>query len=478
MMADLLVQIGRYPSARRMVGKLGLPLSLPQSLRRSSGAWEARPFAARVAVAGGAPGGALARVVAKTLAGGGAETSVAALEPGPFREAAEAFGRPFTVVELESLSSGGPLDIAVFDASGIEQPTALRALYDFFHAVVPRLAPCARVAVLGRSPDAAASATAAGSRAALDGFVRSLAKEIGRRGATAQLVRVADGAEERLEAVLRFVLSSRAAFVTAQTLNVEARVMAPAEQTFVQPLERKVALVTGAARGIGAATARLLAREGARVVCLDRPADESAAGQLAREIGGSVLCVDIGAAEAPAAVERHLHDYHDGVDIVVHNAGIVRDRTLARMTPEMWDETLCVNLAAAPRIDDALIQHGILRDGGRIVCLASVVGIAGNAGQTNYAAAKAGLIGYVRRRADELASRGISVNAVAPGLIETPMSARMPRVVREAARRLSALGQGGLPSDVAEAVGFLATPAAAGITGSVLRVCGGALLGA
>src|SRR5207253_6191995 len=120
----------------------------------------------------------------------------------------------------------------------------------------------------------------------------------------------------------------------------------------------------------------------------------------------------------------------------------------------------------------------LLRDGGRVVCLVSVAGIAGNHGQTNYAASKAGLAAYVRRRAGELAARRITVNAVAPGLIETRMSAAMPALVREAARRLSALGQGGLPTDVAEVVTFLSTPGAAGLSGAVLRVCGGALIGA
>src|SRR5262249_184053 len=115
---------------------------------------------------------------------------------------------------------------------------------------------------------------------------------------------------------------------------------------------------------------------------------------------------------------------------------------------------------------------------GRVVALASVSGIAGNVGQTNYAASKAGLAGYVRRRAEDLAPRGITVNAVAPGFIETRLTAAMPFVVREAARRLSALGQGGLPEDAAEVVTFLATPGAAGVTGAVLRVCGGALPGA
>jgi len=132
---------------------------------------------------------------------------------------------------------------------------------------------------------------------------------------------------------------------------------------------------------------------------------------------------------------------------------------------------------AADRITAAL-REGCLRDSGRIVCLSSVAGIAGNVGQTNYAAAKAGVIGLVQHLAGELAGRGITVNAVAPGFIETRMTAAIPFMVRETARRLSALGQGGRPEDVANAITFLATPGAAGITGSVLRVCGGALIGA
>jgi 3-oxoacyl-[acyl-carrier protein] reductase len=258
---------------------------------------------------------------------------------------------------------------------------------------------------------------------------------------------------------------------------IHGRLPAPLDSAMVRPLKGKVALVTGAARGIGAATARMLAREGARVICVDRPSEENALGQLARELGGSVLGLDIAAEDAPAAAVRHVREYHGGVDVVVHNAGITRDKTIARMTPAMWDDTLAVNLAA-PRVDRALLDAGQLRDGGRIVCLASVVGIAGNAGQTNYAASKAGLIAYVRRLAMDVAGRGITVNAVAPGFIETAMTAALPPLVREGGRRLSALGQGGLPSDIAEAITFLASPGAAGITGSVLRVCGGALLGA
>jgi 3-oxoacyl-[acyl-carrier protein] reductase len=148
------------------------------------------------------------------------------------------------------------------------------------------------------------------------------------------------------------------------------------------------------------------------------------------------------------------------------------------MTPEQWTGVIDVNLLAMARVDGALDAAGLLRDGGRVVALSSVSGIAGNLGQTNYAASKAGVIGYVRARAAALAARGITVNAVAPGFIETRLTAAMPALVREAGRRLSALGQGGLPADVAEVITFLATPGAAGVTGAVLRVCGGALVGA
>jgi 3-oxoacyl-[acyl-carrier protein] reductase len=167
---------------------------------------------------------------------------------------------------------------------------------------------------------------------------------------------------------------------------------------------------------------------------------------------------------------------HGGVDVLVHNAGVTRDRTLSRMSEREWDQVIDINLTAVIRIDTALTA--LMRAGGREICLASIAGIAGTVGQTNYACAKAGLIGYVRKRAALLAPRGITVNAVAPGLIETRLTAAMPVLVREAGRRLSALGQGGEPRDVAEAITFLASPGAAGINGSVLRVCGGAFLGA
>ncbi len=475
-MRDLLLEIGSRPAARRLVGRLGLPL--PRKLTRVRGAWEARPLADQNIVIGGVAGSQMAAVVARVVTAGGGYPVVASGDAEVFRELGGAYGRPATAVDLAALPAGFRADALVFDATGLDNPAALRLLFDFFHPLVPALATCGRAVVLGRVPADAQTVAMAAGQGALEGFVRSLAKELGRRGSTAELVLVGANAEARVAPVLRFLLSARAAFVTGQPITVDARVPAPPEPPLVRPLEGKVALVTGAARGIGKTIAERLAEEGAHVVCLDRPSDDVEIGRVAQAVGGSLLAVDVADEGAPATIAAHVRDQHGGLDVIVHNAGITRDKTLARMSPEMWDSTLAINLLAPMRIDAALLDGGLLRDAGRIVCLASVAGIAGNVGQTNYAASKAGIASYVRKRADELAPRGITVNAVAPGLIETRMTASMPALVREAGRRLSALGQGGLPIDVAEVVTFLATPGAAGLTGAVLRVCGGALIGA
>jgi 3-oxoacyl-[acyl-carrier protein] reductase len=166
------------------------------------------------------------------------------------------------------------------------------------------------------------------------------------------------------------------------------------------------------------------------------------------------------------------------VDIVIHNAGITRDKLLANMKPAQWDSVLGVNLQAQLAINSALLDGDTLRDGGRVVCLASTSGIAGNRGQTNYAASKAGVIGMVRSMAPAFAARQASINAVAPGFIDTEMTRSIPLLTREVARRLSSLQQAGLPVDVAETIAFLCQSGAAGVNGQVLRVCGQNLVGA
>jgi 3-oxoacyl-[acyl-carrier protein] reductase len=148
------------------------------------------------------------------------------------------------------------------------------------------------------------------------------------------------------------------------------------------------------------------------------------------------------------------------------------------MAPEAWAMAVDVNLGAVVRITDRVLSEDLLRPGGRVICLSSVSGIAGNRGQTNYSASKAGIVGFVEALAPQLAKRGVTVNAIAPGFIETRLTSAMPVAIREAARRMSALAQGGKPEDVGQAITFLATPGAVGLTGQTIRVCGGALVGA
>jgi 3-oxoacyl-[acyl-carrier protein] reductase len=367
------------------------------------------------------------------------------------------------------------LGALVLDASGITRSEELRTVYELLHAHIRQIGPSGRLLVLATPPSAAADAREAVAQRALEGFTRSAAKEL-RAGATAQLVCVAPGAEESIEATLRFLLSGRSAYVDGQVITV-GEPDAAAPEDWERPLAGKVALVTGAARGIGSAIAEVLARDGAGVICLDVPAMGADLAATANRVRGTTLQLDITAEHAPGALVEHVRERHGGVDVVVHNAGITRDKTLARMSEDQWDSVLAVNLISQERLTAALLEADLLRRGGRIVCVSSIGGIAGNRGQANYATSKAGVIGLVEALAPELAQRGRSINAVAPGFIETRMTAAMPMATREAGRRMNSLAQGGQPVDVAEAVGWLAWPGS-GVNGSVVRVCGQSLIGA
>jgi 3-oxoacyl-[acyl-carrier protein] reductase len=343
----------------------------------------------------------------------------------------------------------------IYDATRIASTRDLRGLYDFFHGTIRQLAPCGRLIVVGNGEGVA--------QRALEGFVRSAGKEL-RAGATAQLVYAAPDAD--LESTLRFLLSGRSAYVSGQVIRVGAAVRDTPDD-WERPLAGKVAAVTGASRGIGAAIAEVLARDGADVVCIDVPAQGEDLAATANRIGGSALQLDITSERAPAAIAER------GADVVVHNAGITRDKTLGRMSEDQWDSVLAVNLESIERINAALTDSV-----SRIVCVSSVSGIAGNRGQANYATSKAGVIGIVEAQAAGLAKRQCTINAVAPGFIETRMTAAMPLGTREAGRRMNSLAQGGLPVDVAETVAWFASPGSAGVNGNVVRVCGQSLIGA
>jgi len=360
----------------------------------------------------------------------------------------------------------------LYDATDAAAVSDLVPLREFFAGTLRRLAASGRVVVLGRPPDGTDPAVDA-TRQALDGIVRSLGKEL-RAGATANLVLVEGDASP--ESTLRFLLSGRSAYVDGQTIRVGPGV-APTEDP-ARPLDGKVALVTGAARGIGAAIAEVLARDGARVVVADLPMAGERLAEVANRIGGSTLQLDIAGPEAPATLLGHLGERHGGVDIVIHNAGITRDKLLANMKSEQWDSVLAVNLESQLRINTALLGSAVLHFGARVVCLASTSGIAGNRGQTNYAASKAGVIGMVRSYAPAFARRDATINAIAPGFIDTDMTHAMPFATREVARRLNSLQQAGLPVDVAETAAWLSSPSAGGVNGQVVRVCGQNLVGA
>ena len=372
---------------------------------------------------------------------------------------------------------GEKVKALVFDASGLTDSSQSDALYQFFHDAARSVLPCGRVIILGRPPEACATPRQATIQRALEGLSRSLAKEL-KKAIAVQLVYVAAGAEGQMESTLRFLLSPRSAYVSGQVIRIGAPVgHAATPADWSQSLKGKKVLVTGASRGIGASIAEVMAREGAHVICLDVPQAQAGLDEIAVRLGASALALDIGASDAPQKlVDAALAQ--GGWDVVVHNAGITRDKTIANMKPDFWHLVVNVNLSTQERINDALVESGALKKCGRIVCVSSISGIAGNLGQTNYALSKAGVVGMVQSTAPVFAKQGITINAVAPGFIETQMTAAVPFAIREAGRRMNSMSQGGLPVDVAEAIAWFASPASSGLTGNVVRVCGQSLIGA
>ncbi|ACC70883.1 3-oxoacyl-ACP reductase [Paraburkholderia phymatum] len=471
-MNDSYLNFVNSPLGARLARSLGLPK--PEVLRRYRA--DAPEFDGIVAVGAG-PSPQLLDAFADVVAHTGM-TSVAHSGAGLWVPLANRHGLMTGRFEPAERTGGSQARVRalVFDASGIDASAQLDSLYRFFHDALRSLDACGRIVVLGRPPESRATPLAWTAQRALEGVTRSLGKEA-RRGIAANLIYVAQGAEAGIEATLRFFLSPRSAYVSGQVVRIGTAPFTPAPDfDWTRPLAGQRAVVTGAARGIGAAIANVLAAHGAHVIGIDIPSAGDALDTTMRQIGGTALAFDIGAPDTPAQIAAALDEL--GVDVFVHNAGITKDKTIAKMSEAAWRDVIDINLSAQERIDDALLEAGTLRNGGRIVSVSSISGIAGNVGQTHYAASKAGVIGRVQSMAPFLAQRHITINAVAPGFIETQMTAKMPLALREAGRRMNSMSQGGQPADVAQTVAWLAHPGSAGVTGQLVRVCGQSLIGA
>jgi 3-oxoacyl-[acyl-carrier protein] reductase len=469
-MSDRYSQLVNTPIGKIVTKQIGLPS--PVKLDRYE---RGRPVISGPVLLGAAPGGRLAGAVAKVLAAIDAEVHTPLDER--VRTAAADASLDAKVFNPDAAPEDQTFKALVFDASGIETSEELREVWAFFHPTIRRVRRSGRVIVLGTTPGDCKRPRQATAQRALEGFVRSVGKEV-RRGATAQLIYVGAKAEPQIESTLRFVLSPKSAYVSGQVIRIGATALEADGIDWELPLAGKFALVTGASRGIGKSIAKVLARDGAHVIGLDVPALESELEATVGDLGGSTLVLDITDPDAPARIATYLLEAHGGVDVVVHNAGVTRDKTLGRMDAGRWDLVLGINLSAQERIDDELLSRDAIRQNGRIVCVSSMSGIAGNAGQTNYATSKAGVIGMVESMAVPVGKKGLTINAVAPGFIETQMTAAMPLATREAGRRMNSLAQGGLPVDVAETIAWFASPASGGVNGNVVRVCGQSLIGA
>lgn len=336
-----------------------------------------------------------------------------------------------------------------------------------------------RIVVLSRAQDPSLDAALNATRAGVEGLVRSMGHEV-RGGSTANGILVHDGVSATAPSVLaslHFFLSGRSAFVDGQFLRVTSE-KGSLPEDWDAPLAGKVAAVTGAARGIGAAIARVMRDNGAEIIAIDVPAAGEALATVANEVGGLALQLDITSEDAGNRIAEAAAKRFGKLDIVVHNAGITRDKMLANMDEAKWGSVIAVNLDAQLRMNEQLLAHEAFQESPRIVTMSSTSGIAGNRGQTNYATTKAGVIGMVTATAERIAGMGGNINAIAPGFIETEMTAKIPFATRQVARRLNSLQQGGQPRDVAEAISFMVSDGALGVNGHVMRVCGQNMVGA
>lgn len=450
-MSNFLSQINGNPLTRKLARFIGLPN--PVELDRENGGYVTKPFVGKVGLVLSSNNGYAFNSLKNSLTESG-------------------------VTLLDAKDDIGKIDFIVLDMTGCADCEDYTTLYQSFNPLIKRLSKNGRVLITASSLDKELSCIEFTLSRGVEGFSRSLAKELGYKGVTVNLIYVCRDAVDRLNGVVRFFCGKQSAYITGQTVDVKSIVKKPDVVPLIDVLANKIAIVTGGARGIGLETVKRLLQEGATVICIDIPEAKDELEKLEKTIGIQALPLDISLNDSPEKIVNFIKARTGRVDIVVHNAGVTRDKTLAKMSKEDWSKVIDINLLSIINIDKELIKQNVIRENGKIVCLSSTSGIAGNFGQTNYAATKAALIGYVKAQAEILSKKSITINAVAPGFIETRMTEKMPIVPREIGRCLNSLKQGGTPRDVAELITFLSSPSAHGITGNIVRVCGQSLLGA
>lgn len=363
-------------------------------------------------------------------------------------------------------------DALVIDGRKVSNSAGLKAVFHQLQEGVKSVGLNGKVLIYSIQPELLEDVHHSTYQRSLEGISRSLAKELGGRGITVNLVKLPPNVELKNYATIQeFFTSGRSAFITGQAVSANDASKSGRE------LSEKIFVVTGGAGGIGSATVKRLSAEGATVVIADMPQMEERAKALLSD-SVSFHGADLTDQASRKKLLETIKEKHGRIDVLINNAGITRDKTLRNMPEHYWDQLIAINLTAVINLTEDALEMNLIPEGGRIISTSSISGIAGNFGQTNYTATKAALIGYSASKSKELKVKGITINAIAPGYIETDMVKTMPLMTRIFAERLTSLAQAGKPEDIAEAMAFLAHPGAESINGQVLRVCGGSFLGA
>lgn len=457
----------------KFVSKLGTSNQIP--LMRSKSPWQDTLLPSKTAIIGGKlEGQGFWQAIADRLIASGAKVSG--------DKDIQAHVKASEDLESSTMQNQGA-PVLVYDASHLNSSRELDDLYSFFHRHMKQLKAHTRAVVIAQDASCAETAEKKAALWAVSGFVKSLSKEIASKCATINLITYNhesasfERIEQALAACSEYFLSDHSSFITGQIIAMDDPGAIDMNIPFAGSLAGKLVLVTGAAGGIGRAIAQSFASEGSHVIAIDQVSKAAELKRLCREIDGHSLAIGLGDHENHKEIVDYISKEHGSIDVLIHNAGITRDRSLKKMSKNEWRACLDVNLRAVEDLTALMLEADVIAEGGSIIMMSSISGVGGNIGQCNYSAAKAGLIGYAEGLSEQLRPKRIGVNAIAPGFIQTEMTAHLPLITRQIAIRMASLGQAGLPQDIADAACFLASPFAAGIRGSVLRVCGGHTLG-